>query len=74
MNKIKIILFTLFGILIIIGIVGLIMGQITNNQCREFCNEEGALTFLRIQNGEFNLKDICICFFEDKIKCFELGK
>jgi hypothetical protein len=62
--------------LVVIGIfliVGAVLGMITFNQCKNACEKEGALTFQRVQNGDWNLNDYCICFFDNRIESFQLG-
>ena len=73
MKKIfKIIIFIAIGIIVLVGIIGFVMGQITKHECKNLCEENNALHSWRIHNGELNLRDTCICFYEDKIKSFTL--
>ena len=71
MNKVII---AICVIIFAFGLIGVFMGVETNNQCRNLCKEKNASTYLRAQNGEFNLKDDCICFYEDKYIIFTMNE
>ena len=58
---------------IIIGIIGFCMGKYTYNQCENICKHEDAITFQRIKNQGWDLKDACICYHEDHIRGFILN-
>lgn len=72
----NIIIITLIVILLIsILVIGTITSEISKSKCKSICQEEGALTFeMMAGGGLFTIeKDICICFFRERIKSFKLG-
>ena len=66
-----------FILLIIILIVFLIiyslsLGMETKQICKDECDRINAMAFQRIQNGKLDLKDVCICYFEDSFKIIQI--
>ncbi len=42
--------------------------------CQNECNAYEGLHYQRISNGKMNTNDLCICYFEDSIKTWRIGK
>ena len=60
---------------IILFIVGSIQSIITYNQCKEDCKStDGCITFQRISNGDFNLRDTCIIYFKEGSRTYILNE
>ena len=54
---------TIFSILFIVAVIlGVTMGSITHYQCKTKCENAGTVTWIKIQNGGWDLNDTCICF------------
>tara|TARA_Y100000310_G_scaffold345340_1_gene463941 strand:- start:9515 stop:9787 length:273 start_codon:yes stop_codon:yes gene_type:complete len=53
-------------VLIIFFMAGSLMGSKTESQCENICEAKGAIYSETKQNGYFNLKDYCTCFFKDR--------
>ena len=65
-----------FGILIVIFLyflVGGIFGIVTAGQCKNICEEKGALYSYQKVNGQFNIKDYCTCFYAQRSESFILN-
>ena len=57
-------------ILIVIGIL-VVAGAlqiISNNKCKSVCEGKGTPFYDVIHNGEWNTKDVCVCYFENEIE------
>jgi len=67
-----IICFTILLMLMVIVIYGFSLMIISDNNCKNQCEEIGALEHQRIGSGSWDLKDTCICYFPDKIKAFRM--
>jgi len=74
--KISTIIFIIVGILIIFGVLigGIIMGLISDSICKTECNRIDALEGKIIHSGNWKIDDLCVCYFEEGIKSFRLGR
>ena len=66
---------------VIIGVIllscliyGVYLSIKTEKYCREVCSAYGGLYHQRISNGKLNTDDLCICYFDNSIKTWRLGK
>ena len=71
--KIVIIIVLAMGLYTFLAYVWM-QGQVTNNQCKDYCEEKDALTFQRLHSGKWDLYDPCICYYEHKIETIILNK
>ena len=67
-----IIIYLLLGLFLVYLLIGFIMGLITEGICKNECENKGGIYSIRVSNGEWNLNDKCICFYENKIESFNL--
>lgn len=72
MNK-KIIFWIIVGILALMFIGGLVMSIISENMCGKECDKLDALAHEVYPSGNWKFDDVCICFYEDKIKSWRMG-
>ena len=72
--KAKTIACIIWIILIIYSSIGWWQGHHTLKQCKDICNEKDAIAFERIQNDEYNLKDHCMCYYEDSQELIPLNQ
>ena len=70
--KFKIICIIFYILILIFIIIGFSMSYTTNKQCKNICLNKGTDVYLRINNGEFNLKDSCVCIFDESCKLVRL--
>ena len=75
MNKITkiIIIIGLIGLLLI-GIYGIYLKIMSNHLCEEKCKKENSLASQIFPSGDWKLNDICVCYFEDEIKSWRMGR
>ena len=57
----------------IIAVVLIYMEIKSESLCKSECNRQGALGSYIQKSGNWKIDDLCICFFENKIKSFKLG-
>jgi len=61
-------------ILIVIGVFGIVLSKMADKQCKEECVEMDAIGHYVVHSGNFDIDDLCVCFFSDRIKSFRMGK
>lgn len=64
----------LYGIIIFTAllVVGLIVMDIyVNDLCEQKCGN--ALAYEVYKSGNLSIDDVCVCFYQDKIRAFKLG-
>lgn len=76
LNKAYFIVLIIIAItLALILIMGFIQGALTYNQCKEKCRlDDECLAFQRINNGAWNLNDVCILIYKDRLEAFRLNE
>lgn len=72
-RKIAIIFMILGFMLLVFFLYSSYLRRTSRNMCSEECDNLGALDSNIILNGEFNTKDLCVCYFKDSIKSFRLN-
>lgn len=69
----KILLIFLVIILLFLLAYGIILNAISNSECKNICQEKGALTSDVIASGSWILyDDFCICYFKDRSDIFDI--
>ena len=68
-------LLILISILILIGtiVMGVIMKVEATSLCKKECFSNNGLAFEVYESGNWKVDDICVCFYEDRVKTFRLG-
>jgi len=74
MRVIKIIGIIGLILLAIYLILGIVFGIYTNLECKQMCKSKGTQFYDRIAGGNFDTKDLCLCYFpENKFESFLLN-
>ena len=62
-------------ILLVLFLTGVTLGIISSRRCKNECRNRGTIFYKTIKSGNFDLDDLCICYFEkDKIETFIISE